>query len=267
MILRIAFLVLLAVVTSVAVWFGVRSAGQTQTIARLENELSAARAVPPQPSVPAGAPGPAQRETAAPRHVHPSSKQLEVPATDPTAPLKAQVQQLTAEVVAAQAQSTGLQLKVDELITERDRLSAAETQARDQIAELRSAVDGSNSERSAIESKLRTIEAEAQALRQQSKAASQRTDDLAQSITELQDVLRRQQTYVNNVVSRYREITDILRAPAAPAGSRDLGPDLVRAGNLISMTDEDLRAVRDLNARLALIQKRLMAAAGRKITP
>jgi hypothetical protein len=33
------------------------------------------------------------------------------------------------------------------------------------------------------------------------------------------------------------------------------------------MTDEDLRAVRDLNARLALIQKRLLAAAGRKTTP
>jgi hypothetical protein len=158
-------------------------------------------------------------------------------------------------------------LKIDELVVERDRLSAAETQARDQIAELRRAIDRSNAERRPIETKLQALEAEAQSLRQQSRTASERTEELTRSLTELQDVLRRQQTYVNNVVSRYREITDILRTPAAPAGSRDLGPDLVRAGSLISMTDEDLRAVRDLNARLALIQKRLMAAAGRKMTP
>jgi chromosome segregation ATPase len=132
------------------------------------------------------------------------------------------------------------------------------------MAELRRSVETANSERAAIESKLHSIDAEVQTLRQQSRTATQRNEELTQTAKELQDVLRRQQTYVNNVVSRYREITDILRAPAAPAGSRDLGPDLVRAGSLISMTDEDLRAVRELNSRLALIQKRLLAAASRK---
>ena len=44
--LRIVLLALLMVVAAVAVWLGVRSAGQTATIARLESELWAARVVP-----------------------------------------------------------------------------------------------------------------------------------------------------------------------------------------------------------------------------
>lgn len=262
--LRLALITLLALASAAAVWFGIRSAGQSATIVRLEAELRAARVTPPQAPAtvheePAPAPG-----TPAPAHKHPAAKRLEVPLRDPAAPWKSQIQQLTADLGAAQAHAAELQLRVNSLTAERDTLSVAERDAREQLADLRRAMDTARAERAAIDTKLRGIETELQTLRQQSRSASQRSEELAQTATELQDVLRRQQTYVNNVVSRYREITDILRTPAAPAGSRDLGPDLVRAGSLISMTDEDLRAVRDLNARLALIQKRLLAAAGRR---
>jgi DNA repair exonuclease SbcCD ATPase subunit len=262
--LRIILPVLLAVVTGVAVWYGVRSAGQAQTIARLERELQAARGAPPPAASPVEQRAPSHPGTHTAPRPHPPARQLEVPPRDTSAPLRAQIGQLTTELTAAQAHGAELQLTIDSLRAENARLTAAENTARDQMAELRRSVETANSERAAIESKLHSIDAEVQTLRQQSRTATQRNEELTQTAKELQDVLRRQQTYVNNVVSRYREITDILRAPAAPAGSRDLGPDLVRAGSLISMTDEDLRAVRELNSRLALIQKRLLAAASRK---
>jgi DNA repair exonuclease SbcCD ATPase subunit len=262
--LRIALLVLLAAVTAVAVWYGVRAADQAQTIARLESELRAARDVQPQAAATVEQPQPSHPGSPAASRPHPSAKKLEVPPRDTSAPLRTQIGQLTTELTAAQAHGAELQLTIDSLKTENARLSAAENAAKDQMAELRRSVEAANSERAAIEGKLQTLDAEAQNLRQQSRTALQRNEELTQTAKELQDVLRRQQTYLNNVVSRYREITDILRAPAAPAGSRDLGPDLVRAGSLISMTDEDLRAVRELNSRLALIQKRLLAAASRK---
>jgi hypothetical protein len=265
--LRIAW-ALLAVAAAAAVWLWIRSAGQTATIARLEAELRTARAAPsPVPVPPAGEPQPVRPGAPASPHTHPSTKRLELPAPDSAEPFRQQVQKLTTELTAAQAHGAELKLKIDELAAERDRLATSEAEARKQLAELREAAEVARIDAAAIDKKLRALDTEVQALRQQSRTANQRSEDLAQTAAELQDVLRRQQTYVNNVVSRYREITDILRQPAAPAGSRDLGPDLVRAGSLISMTDEDLRAVRDLNARLALIQKRLLAAAGRKMNP
>jgi methyl-accepting chemotaxis protein len=263
-----AIWVLLALITAAAAWLGIRSAGQTQTIARLEAELRAARAAPsPAPAPPVGELRPAQPGSSAAPHTHPSAKRLELPTPDTAEPFRQQVQQLTTELTAAQAHGAELRLKIDELAAERDRLAASEADARRQIAELREASEVARIQHEGVEKNLKALDTEVQTLRQQSRTASQRSEDLAKTAAELQDVLRRQQTYVNNVVSRYREITDILRQPAAPAGSRDLGPDLVRAGSLISMTDEDLRAVRDLNARLALIQKRLLAAAGQKTTP
>ena len=41
--LRLVLSALLVAAVAVAVWLGIRSAGQTQTIARLESELRAAR--------------------------------------------------------------------------------------------------------------------------------------------------------------------------------------------------------------------------------
>jgi hypothetical protein len=74
------------------------------------------------------------------------------------------------------------------------------------------------------------------------------------ALADLEELNRRREAYVGNILRRYRDIADHFRA--LPAGA-DQSADLARVNNAIQMAEEDLRQLSALNAQAARIQQRL----------
>ncbi len=72
------------------------------------------------------------------------------------------------------------------------------------------------------------------------------------------DLNRRRDQYMTNVLRRYREVTDLYRTLSLrQEGPRD---DLSRIQNAISLAEEDMRQLQSLNAQARRLQRDLQAA-------
>lgn len=89
---------------------------------------------------------------------------------------------------------------------------------------------------------------------------------LSRAANEIEDITRRRDVYLNNVLRRYREVTDMYRSLAMrmnsprETGLPSPGTDLSRIQNAIMLAEEDLRQLQTLNAQAARLQKDLAAA-------
>ncbi len=98
--------------------------------------------------------------------------------------------------------------------------------------------------------------------------ASKQVTRLAKASGEIEEISRRREVYLNNVLRRYREVTDMYRTLAVrmnsprETGLPSPGTDLSRIQNAIMLAEEDLRQLQTLNAQAARLHKD-MAAAGR----
>jgi SMC interacting uncharacterized protein involved in chromosome segregation len=253
---RIALIALASVLAIALIIAGIRSSQQNTAIAELEKQLHDAqeqiRAIPPSPA-PEDQPSPPPEASRSPR-----TKVELVP--DPNAEaLRSQLQEATAQLSQLQARMVELESQVQALNTQRDRLTAAESEARTGLEEMNRKLDSVNAERVSMDKRLRDLETENNSLRERNLAAAQKDGRLSKHVADLQDILRRQQTYLNNVVSRYREIAKLVQWSSASDRNQN-EPDLGRAEMTLSMADEDLKALRDLNARLTLVQTRISDA-------
>ncbi|MBS1874656.1 MAG: hypothetical protein JSU00_15680 [Acidobacteria bacterium] len=242
-------------------WLHSRGLAQQARIAALEGELRDARvkiaaavSAPPPPSAAVEAPKPA-----APAHAeHPAVVER---APDPELEtLRAKLQDAAAGMAKLQARVTDLETQTLNLTADRARFSAAENEARTKANENAHTIEVMNTDRAAADRRMRELEAEVSRLRQQSAAADQRSSQYSQVTTELRDITRRQQTYVTNILRRYREVTDIFRSLPDMVDQKGNGPAVARIQTAISMADEDVRQLNDLSARLGRVEKRLSAA-------
>jgi hypothetical protein len=74
------------------------------------------------------------------------------------------------------------------------------------------------------------------------------------ALTELEELNRRREAHVSNILRRYRDIADQYRA--VPSGAEQ-SAELARVSNAIQMAEEDVRQLGALNAQAARIQQRL----------
>jgi len=137
---------------------------------------------------------------------------------------------------------------LEKLETLRQQLAAGESQvrARDgRLAELQQSLD-------------RAQKAAAAAAQQAAPAR------VTTTLAELEELARRRDAYLNNILGRYREATEMFRTMSLRLdnprdGGSPLNNDLARIQTAIQSAEEDMRQLRTLNAQSARLQKELSA--------
>ena len=106
------------------------------------------------------------------------------------------------------------------------------------------------------EERLAQAEVSSQELRKRGEDAARKLAKLAELTAQMDDVARRRDVYLNNVLRRYREATELFRTLAL----RIDNPDLSRIQQTIGSADEDLRQIHTLDAQASRLQKDLALA-------
>ena len=107
------------------------------------------------------------------------------------------------------------------------------------------------------------IEIAYQKLRDQSGGDAQKLAQLQQFAGEMRDLQQRRETYLSSVVRRYKQITEQYRSLAGVLQDQHTGApaagstELARIQDTISLAEEDLRQLSNLDAQALRIQKKM----------
>jgi regulator of replication initiation timing len=257
----VAILALLGV-TSRQLWVARRQAAENAALGRENAALRARLASRP----PVESPPPAHPEPAAPSE--PRERRSGAPAANPAeeqavADLKARLAETNALVSQLEAQLQDLRVESQKLGVDNKRLSDSEADLKDDLSAANRAIEAQQRELKGKADRIVQLELANQKLRDQTGANSQKLAQSAQLTAELQDVDRRRLNVLNAILRRYRDITDQYRGITAMADRRQAadpapaGTDLSRIQNAISLAEDDLRQLDNLNAQAARIQKQL----------
>ena len=141
---------------------------------------------------------------------------------------------------------------------------AQERELREQLQAFQGQLANAQASLKARDVRVTELEALQQRSQRQGADATQRLQKVNELSTELDDIARRREAYLNSIIGRYREATELFRAISLRLdnprdGSSPLSNDLSRIQAAIQHADEDLRQVRALNAQSARVQKELGA--------
>lgn len=141
-------------------------------------------------------------------------------------------------------------------------LQTQEREWRDQLQNAQRQLTTVEGNAKSREARLQELEAAQSRQQRQAAEASQRAQRLTELAGELEEIARRREAYLNTIIGRYREATDLFRALSLRLDNpRDAGSplnnDLSRIQAAIQHADEDLRQLRALNAQSAKLQKEL----------
>jgi len=184
----------------------------------------------------------------------------------------ATIKQLNSEISAAQASITQLQNKLAAAAEENKKaLASANGRSQKMQAQLQGQLDSLqkklSSEQADITNSSQRI-AELQKanakLQAEGNKGSARLAEREHILDSLQDLDRRRETYLRSIADRYRNITNQFRTMSGMLGSnhgQDSGSfsggalDLIQ--NALSLSDDDLQHLNDLNARAFRLEKKL----------
>jgi chromosome segregation ATPase len=204
----------------------------------------------------------------------PQPQPVKISVEDPVsrATLVRQLNERTEALAASEAAVSELQSRLREqeartasLKEDLDRAQSAEKTALERLDVAQKALDTARAEAEVRERRLAAADAASTELRRRSEEAARKTARLARLLDELDDTARRQDAYLNSILRRYREVSDLYRTLALRLDNPREGPpsannDLSRIQNAISLADEDLRQLRSLQAQAAKLQKEVAAA-------
>jgi DNA repair exonuclease SbcCD ATPase subunit len=172
-------------------------------------------------------------------------------------------------IAVLQARANELQTQLDQVKQDQARLTALETDLTEQLASSKRQAEIKETELVRKNEQLEQLETTNKKLREEAAGTAQKANQQLQALNELQEIYRRRESYLNTLISRYREITEQYRAfssvlenrrgPEGTSGSgiSIAGPELGRIQNSIAMAEEDLRQLTTLNAQVLRIQKKL----------
>jgi hypothetical protein len=98
-----------------------------------------------------------------------------------------------------------------------------------------------------------------------SPAGKQSAVQTQQTISDLESVFHRREMYLNDILRRYKEITEQYRAMSGIRDSRDRQAGTVSSAelswiqNAIALAEEDFKQIYALNAQAQRLQKKLPA--------
>lgn len=172
--------------------------------------------------------------------------------------------QSIADAARLQARINDLESHADAAALEKRGLAAELQASRNDLVSANRAVETVRAELSANKSRLAELESASANWKQESAKAGQSAAQLDQTVSELENLFRRRETFVNNILRRYREITEQYRSlvgvmdsrrdrQSAPVDSSEIS----RIQNAISLTEEDIRQIHALDAQVQRLEKKL----------
>lgn len=167
-----------------------------------------------------------------------------------------------AAISELETQIGSLEEKLKKAVDENQRLSAEEKELRERVDTTVRLVDAVQAELKSRNERLLQLELANRKLRETSDAASQRATQAAQALREIEEINRRRETYLANILRRFRELTDQYRALAvrldnAREGAAPAPGELSRIQTAVSMAEEDLKQIASLGAQAARAQAKL----------
>jgi chromosome segregation ATPase len=262
--LEFALLLTLGVALAASVGVIVRqswrlAALQRQQAADLETlrKLQAALRQPELPKTPAEAESPAP----------PGADQATLAKRDAT------IERLSRELGEAQASIKELQAQLSNSSDEREKALASANELhqkeredwQSQLDALKQQLDSAQAESQASRPRLAALEADNAKLKSDNSAASARAAEFGRVVANLQDLDSRRDAYLTSIMRRYRDITSQFRAMSGMLdSSRDQKSSalndaaLTRIQNAVSLADDDLRQLSELNAQARQLEKKLV---------
>jgi DNA repair exonuclease SbcCD ATPase subunit len=271
-------MILLAAATGIAgFWLGrttSRSSDYQTRPAQLERENTALKAsiekLHPSPASPDDTRAPVQTPSAGSHSRVPLKR--EPPYSDDAEAVRTLHKSLASanqSIADWQSRAEQLEAQLDEAKEDQKRLAAVESDLAAQVAASKRLAETKEAELSRKSEQLVTLEAANKKLAGDAGNAGQKANQLLHTADELQEIYRRRESYLNTLISRYREVTEQYRAFASvlenrrgPEGASNpgttiAGPELARIQNSIAMAEEDLRQLNNLNAQALRVQKKL----------
>ncbi len=157
---------------------------------------------------------------------------------------------------------TQLEGEIEKVKDENAVLSTRQRDLEEQAAGAGRLVDAMRAELKGKNDRLAPLELANQAMREENRQSREKLRRLAELSAQLEDVNRRRESYLTNILRRYREITDQYRAlngrgEDRPASQAPGGTEASRIENAVSLAEEDLRQLRNLNAQAERLQREL----------
>jgi len=177
--------------------------------------------------------------------------------------LRESLAQATAEVERLQASVADLHGQLETAATDNRRLSAAVEELKKGAADAEQTIEMLRAELKANNARAAQLESVNARLKQEAASSQQVSSQMQQNISDLDGLFRRREMYLNNILRRYREITEQYRALSGVNASRDHGAatvgsaEISRIQNTIALAEEDLKQISALSAQVSRLEKKL----------
>jgi len=172
----------------------------------------------------------------------------------------AQLELTKATVIELQAKVQEMDARIATLTQEASNLAAMEKDLRDKLGTADRLVAALQAEAKGNTSRTSLLQTANRDLLRRTEEASRKLSRLAKASEEVEDLSRRRETYITNLLRRYRELTDFYRTQALRVNSPQetavpSNSDLSRMQSVIALADEDLRQLRAINVQASRLQK------------
>jgi chromosome segregation ATPase len=151
----------------------------------------------------------------------------------------------------------GMESRIGQLTEESAALRRSEADLKDRLDTQTRAVGALQTEAKARDERLVEVEAANRILRQRGEESPARLAPMLEAAAEIEELSRRREATLNNILRRYREVTDLYRNMTLEQ-PQETG--ISRIQNAITLAEEDIRQLQTLNAQSSRLQKKLNAA-------
>jgi chromosome segregation ATPase len=179
--------------------------------------------------------------------------------------LRESLAQATAEVDRLQTRVSDLQGQVESAAVENRRLGAAAEESKKSVADAEQTVETLRAELTANNARVAQLDSLNARMKEEAAAGKQSSSQIQQLVSDLDGIFRRREMYLNNILRRYREITEQYRAISGVSASRDreaavaASAEISRIQNSITLAEEDLKQINALSAQASRLEKKLQS--------
>jgi DNA repair exonuclease SbcCD ATPase subunit len=180
--------------------------------------------------------------------------------------LRESLDQSKADVVRLEALNSDLQSRAETDTQENRRLSAALEQAKKALSDAEQTIENIQAERKSTLDRISQLESANARPKESPAPGKPSAAQLGQNISDIEEVFRRREMYLSNILRRYREVTEQYRALSGVMDSRRdrdstpvSGAEISRIQNAIALSEEDMKQVGALSAQAQRLEKKLSA--------
>lgn len=163
-------------------------------------------------------------------------------------------------VESLQTRLQEVQFTLEKVTEENKRLASSESDLKERVGAANRVLEAVQTELKGKDNRLAELDAAYRRVRDESRVNADKASQVPRALQELEQINRRREGVLTSILRRYHEITDQYRSLAARLDRETSAPGASELGgiqNAISMTEEDLRQLSNLNAQAIRIQQKL----------